>query len=370
MLNEKMRNKNYAIAPNVALIKGHTRSMAFDLERSSYQLIPNILATMLEDDNCKTIDEVLQKYAQGNAENEATILEYFRVLIKHDFIFFSEFTNYYKKINYRWDYDGVISNAILDLSNESNYSVKKVLIELAQLGCRSVQIRAFRPMGYSEVNEIMSHINNSLIESLHFIIPYTDEDEINALIDSVKTFSRIRLIQVYNSPEDSLQYINQRKTTSIVKIKSDLKNEKSCGIVSPTYFSVAFYTFTESQHHNTCLNRKISIDKKGDIKNCPSIPKAYGNVENTSLKEALDHPEFKKYWNINKDKIHVCKDCEFRHICTDCRAYVEDPEDIYSKPLKCGYNPYEGTWSEWSTNPLKQKAMQHYDMQVLMKQDS
>lgn len=49
-------------------------------------------------------------------------------------------------------------------------------------------------------------------------------------------------------------------------------------------------------------------------------------------------------------------------ICTDCRAYVEDPEDILSKPLKCGYNPYTAEWSEWSSNPLKQKTINFYGL--------
>ena len=96
------------------------------------------------------------------------------------------------------------------------------------------------------------------------------------------------------------------------------------------------------------------------------MSQSFGNIKDTTLAEALEKPDFKKYWNINKDKIHVCKDCEFRYICTDCRAYVEDPEDILSKPLKCGYNPYTGEWSEWSTNPLKQKAIEHYGMQDLL----
>jgi hypothetical protein len=78
-------------------------------------------------------------------------------------------------------------------------------------------------------------------------------------------------------------------------------------------------------------------------------------------KEALEKPGFKK------DQIEVCKDCEFRYICTGCRAYLEDPEDIHSKPLKCGYNPYTCEWEEWSTNPLKQKAIEHYGMQELVK---
>ena len=89
---------------------------------------------------------------------------------------------------------------------------------------------------------------------------------------------------------------------------------------------------------------------------------SYGNIQDTSLQKALDHPDFKKYWNITKDQVAVCQDCEFRYICTDCRAYLDDPEDTYSKPLKCGYNPYSATWEEWSTNPLKQKAIDFYGM--------
>jgi SPASM domain peptide maturase of grasp-with-spasm system len=92
------------------------------------------------------------------------------------------------------------------------------------------------------------------------------------------------------------------------------------------------------------------------------MTESFGNIKETTLMEALEKPGFKKCWDINKDKIHVCKDCEFRYACTDCRAYVEDPADILSKPLKCGYNPYTGEWSEWSTNPLKQKAIEFYGM--------
>lgn len=60
----------------------------------------------------------------------------------------------------------------------------------------------------------------------------------------------------------------------------------------------------------------------------------------TSLRQALEKENFKDVWSISKSRIKVCKDCEFRHICTDCRAYIDDPNDIYSKPLKCGYDPY------------------------------
>ncbi|MEM9823198.1 MAG: hypothetical protein AAF985_19110, partial [Bacteroidota bacterium] len=98
------------------------------------------------------------------------------------------------------------------------------------------------------------------------------------------------------------------------------------------------------------------------IKNCPSLPNTYGHIANTTLAEALNQDEFKKVWNINKDQISVCKDCEFRHVCTDCRAYLEKPNDPYSKPLKCGYDPYTNKWQKWSSHPLKEKAIQHYGL--------
>lgn len=56
--------------------------------------------------------------------------------------------------------------------------------------------------------------------------------------------------------------------------------------------------------------------------------------------------------------------CEFRYICTDCRAFLVDPRDSRSKPLKCGYNPESGLWKEWSDNPLSQESIEHYNLHV------
>jgi len=83
------------------------------------------------------------------------------------------------------------------------------------------------------------------------------------------------------------------------------------------------------------------------------MEKSFGNISSISLKEIISNENFSRLWTINKDEIKVCQDCEFRYVCTDCRAYIENKEDIYSKPLKCGYNPYTCEWSEWSENKLK-----------------
>jgi SPASM domain peptide maturase of grasp-with-spasm system len=115
-------------------------------------------------------------------------------------------------------------------------------------------------------------------------------------------------------------------------------------LVLPFYFTLNITSFTEAQKYNSCLNQKIAIDEEGMIKNCPSMKNSFGNIQNTTLQKAMKHQDFKKLWHINKNQIAICKDCEFRYICTDCRAFITEPDNLYSKPFKCTYNPYTTNW--------------------------
>jgi hypothetical protein len=74
------------------------------------------------------------------------------------------------------------------------------------------------------------------------------------------------------------------------------------------------------------------------------MSKSYGNIANTRLEDVIQLPEFQKLWFVKKDEIDVCKDCEFRYMCTDCRCFIKDPGNIYSQPAKCPYNPYICKW--------------------------
>lgn len=183
-----------------------------------------------------------------------------------------------------------------------------------------------------------------------------------SIIELYKKHTRLISFDIYGAKRDA---VIQNKFLDIFYHSMKEISVHSCGVISPNLFSITNNTFFESKAFNSCLNQKISIDVTGNIKNCPSMSEHYGNIKETSLISVVEKAQFKKYWNLNKDKISICKDCEFRYICTDCRAYIENPDDIYSKPLKCGYSPYTNKWEDWCTNKLKQKAIQHYNMQVL-----
>jgi hypothetical protein len=79
---------------------------------------------------------------------------------------------------------------------------------------------------------------------------------------------------------------------------------------------------------------------------------------------AINNDNFKTLWSINKDSTLICRDCEFRYICTDCRAYLMDPDLINSKPLKCSYDPYLAKWLNENDDPRDQSFAKFHVQQI------
>ncbi len=362
-------SEKFKLNPDVVPVKGISRCLLCDFTRNEYHLIPNSLYQILQKSNItNTIQTVIDAFAEGDTKVEEIIKEYFVFLLEKELIFFTNNPECYTEIELNWDYPAVVSNAIIDVGAHSSLDFAEILPQLLTLGCIDVQVRYFREINIEElISSFLSVTVGSRLKTIEIIAPYKNE---NALVEAEKlidAYERIKFIQFYNAPDSKVvKEAGYNGMGFLTIVEGNTANELHCGVVLPHYFVKNVLSFSESQHHNTCLNRKIAIDVEGNIKNCPSMSQSFGNIRDTTLQEALDHPDFKKYWNVTKDQISVCKDCEFRHICTDCRAYIENPEDRYSKPLKCGYNPYTCEWEEWSTNPLKQQAIDHYGMREVL----
>jgi SPASM domain peptide maturase of grasp-with-spasm system len=301
-----------------------------------------------------------------NPESKSIVDSYIDLLQKNELIHlhFDDDIDILPKLSLEWDFPATISNIIIDIPEVTLYDYNKLFsVYFDEVNCRYVQLRYYHKTNIQELNNIISIINMTPIRTVDIVLTDSPENfSHDSIIDWVTDNRKIRTLTLHSSSENKLIKNEEFGFGLIMAVEEQILSEKNCGIVHPTYFTSSIEFYTESQHYNTCLNRKASIDRYGNIKNCPSMVDNFGNINNTSLLEAINKPGFMKYWNVSKDKITQCRDCEFRHICTDCRAYVENPEDIFSKPLKCGYNPYDNSWQEWSTNPLKQSAIQHYNL--------
>lgn len=145
----------------------------------------------------------------------------------------------------------------------------------------------------------------------------------------------------YESKETSRRGYNH---CTIIFNNSSKISCNDCGKIKTQQFFVNTKGICLASSYNSCLYKKISIDIEGNIKNCPSCSKSFGNMRSTTLEQALSYPDFKALWGVTKDQVDVCKDCEFRRICPDCRVFIKDPANPYSQPAKCTYNPYIARW--------------------------
>lgn len=359
-------NNYFRLFENCKIVKGYSRSMICDLQREKYFFIPNSLFELLDEFNGKKKEDIFKIYGEENCE---TINEYFDFLHENEFVFWinsKKDLDMFAPLNLTFDMPSKVSNAIFQISNLTLISLEKIIEEFELLNCQDIQLQFDCSEQLNCLEKVLLLTVSARIRSIEIYLKWEDNLDKEKLELLIEKYPRIRIVNVHSSPTF---YLNSNKASMGILYYSTQKIDylKSCGLVHWNYFNTNIKLFTEAQKHNTCLNRKISIDVNGEIKNCPSMVKSYGNIKDTTLQEAIEKPGFKDMWYINKDQVSVCKDCEFRYICTDCRAYLENPEDIYSKPLKCGYNPYTAEWEEWSTNPLKQKAIEYYEMQELIK---
>ena len=337
--------KFFQIFSNCIPVKGYMRSIIYDLQKISYRIIPNTLFKILENSKASSLDNI---YNAFDKEDRAVLDEYFEFLINNEFGFYcsEQERDHFPDLDLSWDNPGIITNCILDYSQFNAIYIKNIINELDILGCKDIQIRLFQSTAENEfIERILEEVKNTRIKAVDFILEFHKEQSLAKLDELCENNGRIRTIILYNHPENRIYRQPVKRMRSIVFSNDKLENQyNDCGKISMNYFYINTIFFTEAQHHNTCLNRKVCIDVNGEIKNCPSMQKSYGNIKDTTLQEAIEKPGFKDYWFINKDRIDVCKDCEFRYMCTDCRAFIKNSDDLFSQPAKCTYNPYIAKW--------------------------
>ncbi len=332
------------------VVKGAKRSAIYDLQRSAIETIPNSLADILTVHKYVPYSELALKLNK----DEVTILDsYFNFLLEHEFGFWChsiDEANRFPELTTNWRIPYKISNAILDFDSNRHYDIVSAIKKVIELGVPNIQFRFYNPFSLGFIDNLLQLFKYTSVKSIDFLTQYIDEEDIkcDTLDDFCKKNIRLNRLVFFNSPETRI--INMIEGLTVIKYsKQKMFSDINCGNFHHTLFRVNQNMFLESQKYNSCLNKKLGIDRFGNVKNCPSMPYSFGSITNLDIENVIELDLFRFNWFLSKDKIKVCMDCEFRYMCVDCRAFLKSKNESNSKPLKCDYNPYTCKWETEST---------------------
>ncbi len=334
-----MKADNFFMLYSCCVItQGAKRDAIYDLQRSSFKYIPKAMTKVLS--LCKkgkSVDFIKRKFK----ENERIIDEYFDFLIENEFgQFVDEFDNCFVPLDTTANLYQGINYAILDYSLESKYLLEDAIAQLGELRCEHLELRFYDFVTLDFIEHVLAAVQGTTISSVYMIVQYSEQLFVENIKKLHEKHPRMIMVICVGAPK-GFNKILKNNHLVVFYTEQQVKDENNCGVFSKSYLTINTDFYVESLHYNNCLSNKLSVSRFGEIKNCPSMDRSFGNIATTTLKSAIENSDFRDLWQISKDKIEGCNICELRYICQDCRAYRRNKNDIFSKPLKCSYNPCE-----------------------------
>ncbi|MEL6536042.1 MAG: grasp-with-spasm system SPASM domain peptide maturase [Bacteroidota bacterium] len=326
---------------NIVPVKGYRRSTLCDGHREEFYLIPNALYELIVQGRDMTIGGLLE---WAGPENEETVYEYFHYLMENELAMVTPEPELFPVITTEYRSPHPITNALLDLNEDSEYDFLSVAKQLSDLGCLTVEVRCFFPATKEKLLEIGAAFDESRLKSIEIVTGWNPDISNEEYSGLLMDCGRLISVVISGAPknEEIKGVIGQGDIRYVTQV---IDSADCCGFISKKTLCTNITIITEAMNYNSCLNRKVGIDVEGNIKNCPSSSQTYGSVIDTQLQDVVRSEEFTAKWMITKDQIEICKDCEFRYLCTDCRVFTEDAQNPYSKPARCNYDPYQAKWA-------------------------
>lgn len=322
---------------SIFFVKGYNRGIIIDTQRNDYQFAPNSLIDFVEEYDSKIIKNDIKAYYKNYL----------------DFLFENEFAYYcnaseidlFSPIVSKYESSSFIENSIIELNNNlDKKTFLKRLETLHELLCYNYLFFSYEEISEDILDNILNFFNNKLVDSVSFYLQYKDYKTIELLKRKINNFNFIQNVIFFNSDDDDTIEFGSQGYGVLIKAKNKLdfnSYDKNFNL-----FSKRLHHILEAKDYNTYFNNKVFIDSEGRIMNSPHSNTIFGNINElttNSFKELINSSEFKKLWYSKKDDTNVCKDCEFRLICTDTRVPTFD-KDIWYFDKECNYNPYISKW--------------------------
>ena len=329
-------------------VKGAVRSLICNIQSGTYYFIPNDMFEVVSQHRIFNITNLVSLWGEDNRQS---LSSYIDLLVLNESVFRvsdPKVLDYFPALDFQYDSPSVIDNAIIDFNFDYDFFISAIS-QLSFLGCRAVLVRILGSIQVEVLDRLLQVFDSSSVQHIEILISEPTPMSDNVIEGLFCKYLRLSVISLFGCSKDVVDEVRipggNSEVLGLIKRQAKLYDPLShCDKIDVNSFILNLPHFSESLSFNTCLNKKVSIDVKGNVRNCPFMVSVYGNMFKEPLISIVNIPSFKLMWNITKDKIDVCKDCEFRYMCSDCRAHSENSSDLYSKPKICSYDPYNAKW--------------------------
>lgn len=332
-----MINKNFILFQCCIPIKGINGGVIVDFQRKSIYKVSNQIIDILNEYKNKNLLELFFDFRS----DKHNLKKYIRFFIDNELIIITENPNAFPAIEpaYVKPYQlEIITIEVLELCYYSDSFFRNTLDELGTKCLRLI----IRKNINGNLEHILKCLEYSKIQSITLFLEY--ENGLDLIMKKIKKHNpRVSSIIFYN-----FKIKSKIKQNGLIYYEPmPLEDVLYKGIQGANNFSLNINTYIESLKHNVGFNKTIFIDHFGNIKRHLLDEKKYGNISNKKdIENALKEEAIIKFWNITKDITEICKDCEFRYICTDTRIPLKiDGKKIYSHSKTCNYDPFSGKWA-------------------------
>jgi SPASM domain peptide maturase of grasp-with-spasm system len=333
-----MRNKRFKLFQCCIPTKGIKNGIIIDIQRKSIHTVSNQIIALIEEYSNKTISELFEDFSK----DKKTLKKFIKYFTENELVIISEEVDCYPTLSKEslkpYKIDRIcIQIEFLDANFKNFFSA-----EIDELGVIEIKLIIEQDV-INVLTEVLVLLKFSKIQSIILYIQHSPaiEMELEKIFIANPRLSEV----VFYNFRGNLGLINNDSFSFVRCSFEELLNNKQ--IESADDFLINLNTYNESFSHNFMLNKSVFIDKFGNIKNHFEDLNTYGKIAFDKLNEIIEKKEFTALWNITKDKIETCKDCEFRYICPDDRIPFKEKEEdqFYKYKTVCNYDPYQNQWN-------------------------
>jgi len=335
-----MINKKFKLFQCCIPVKGISRGVIIDLQRKLVFTLPNQIIDYVSEYSGKSIYNLFYDFK----ESRTILKKYIRFFHDNELLILSDNLDGFSPLETAYKRPFLVDVITLEIEDIKIYNQSFFQNELDHLGTWCLKL-ILKKNALDNIGKILKWLENSKIQSIVLFMEHENDIEEKLNILRAK-YARLMQVVFYNYSKNCKSAHSHESFYFYDILPLDKIFYK--GVQKIDDFLININTYLEALHYNLNFNRTIYIDQYGNIKRHILDHNIFGNLGDKKIDAIiLENESIFKFWEISKDKIAVCKDCEFRYICTDGRVPVKfaTGDLFYTHLTKCKYDPYKNSWN-------------------------